>query len=172
MDSVFGNNLEKAEEKGRILDMQARGCQARGRAARKALFGALAWIFFAASGMGLSASHAQAQERLLRFNKGRAIGEIDVARGQFLTARTTANVGRVVVGNPDVATAVPLTSQSFYVLGRAEGRTNVAVYDTADELMGTVNVEVGADTPDLADSIREVIPRPISGSKPSMGGCV
>ncbi len=139
--------------------MWAGVCEAQGRVMWKALFGVLALILLIASGMFLSASPSQAQERLLRFSKGRAIGEIDVARGQFLTARTLANVGRVVVGNPDVATAVPLTSQSFYVLGRAEGRTNVAVYDTADELMGTVNVEVGADTPDLADSIREVIPQ-------------
>ncbi len=104
-------------------------------------------------------SPSQAQERFLRFNKGRAVGEINVARGQFLTAKTATNVGRVVVGNPEVATAVPLTSQSFYVLGKAEGRTNVAVYDAGDELLGTVNVEVGADTPDLAASIQEVIPK-------------
>ncbi|WP_445502884.1 type II and III secretion system protein family protein [Microvirga sp. G4-2] len=104
-------------------------------------------------------SPAHAQERLLRFNKGRAIGDIDVAQGQFLTARTAADVGRVIVGNPDIATAVPLTARSFYVLGKAEGRTNVAVYGADDELMGTVNVEVGADTPDLAATIQETIPQ-------------
>jgi pilus assembly protein CpaC len=107
----------------------------------------------------LATPSAQAQERLLRFNKGRAVGEINVARGQFLTARTGADVGRVVVGNPDVATAVPLTGRSFYVLGRAEGRTNVAVYGVDDNLLGTVDVEVGADTPDLAASIQEAIPQ-------------
>jgi len=104
-------------------------------------------------------SPACAQERLLRFNKGRAIGDINVAQGQFLTARTAADVGRVVVGNPDIATAVPLTARSFYVLGKAAGRTNVAVYGADDELMGTVNVEVGADTPDLAATIQESIPQ-------------
>ncbi|MEE1656968.1 type II and III secretion system protein family protein [Microvirga sp. CF3062] len=110
-----------------------------------------------ASFMPVSPSHAQ--ERFLRFNRGKAVGEISVARGQFMTAKTATNVGRVVVGNPEVATAVPLTSQSFYVLGRSEGRTNVAVFDAGDELLGTVNVEVGADTPDLAASIQEVIPK-------------
>ncbi|MBJ6127474.1 type II and III secretion system protein family protein [Microvirga splendida] len=112
-----------------------------------------------ASAWLLTLSPSLAEERFLRFNKGRAVGEINVARGQFMTARTGANVSRVVVGNPEVATAVPLTSQSFYILGRTEGRTNVAVYDAGDELLGTVNVEVGADTPDLAASIQEVVPK-------------
>lgn len=102
---------------------------------------------------------AQAQEKLLRFNKGRATGEINVAQGQFLTAMTVSDVGRVVVGNPDIATAVPLTGRSFYVLGKTEGRTNVAVYDGSDQLLGIVNVEVGADTPDLAMAIQEAIPK-------------
>lgn len=101
---------------------------------------------------------ANAQERLLRFTSGRAVGDINVAQGQFLTARTIADVGRVVVGNPDVATAVPLTGRSFYVLGKAAGRTNVAVYGSDDSLLGTVNVEVGADTPDLAVTIQDAIP--------------
>ncbi|NBJ10563.1 type II and III secretion system protein family protein [Microvirga arsenatis] len=113
----------------------------------------------AVCGWLVAASPTLAQERFLRFNKGRAVGEINVAKGQFMTAKTAANIGRVVVGNPEVANAVPMTSQTFYVLGKAEGRTNVAVYDAGDELLGTVNVEVGADTPDLADSIREVIPQ-------------
>jgi pilus assembly protein CpaC len=68
-------------------------------------------------------------------------------------------VGRVIVGNPDIATAVPLNGRSFYVLGKAEGRTNVAVYTADDDLLGTVDVEVAADTPDLAASIREAIPQ-------------
>ncbi|MCG7391501.1 type II and III secretion system protein family protein [Microvirga sp. ACRRW] len=104
-------------------------------------------------------SAVQAQERMLRFNKGRAIGDINIVQGQFLTTRTAADVGRVVVGNPDIATAVPLTTNSFYMLGKAQGRTNVAVYGTDDSLLGTVNVEVGADTPDLAATIQETIPQ-------------
>jgi pilus assembly protein CpaC len=118
-----------------------------------------ALIVVAAGSLALTLSAPVAQEKLLRFSKGRAAGEINVAQGQFLTARTAADVGRVVVGNPEIATAVPLTGRSFYVLGKAEGRTNVAVYGADEELLGTVNVEVGADTPDLAVSIQEAIPQ-------------
>lgn len=131
----------------------------RGRAGLRAAWVALALMLVTASASLVPVSSSQAQERLLRFNNGKAVGQINVSRGQFMTAKTAANVGRVVVGNPEVATAVPLTSQSFYVLGKSEGRTNVAVFDAGDELLGTVNVEVGADTPDLAASIQEVVPQ-------------
>lgn len=131
---------------------------ARGRALLNRIGPALAVIALLAGSLA-DPSPGQAQERMLRFTKGRAIGDINVAEGQFLTAKTAADVGRVVVGNPDIATAVPLTSRSFYVLGKAGGRTNVAVFGADDELMGTVNVEVGADTPDLGATIRETIPQ-------------
>jgi pilus assembly protein CpaC len=101
----------------------------------------------------------QAQDHLIRFNGGRAAIEIDVARGQFRTARTITEVGKVVVGDPDVATAVPLSVHSFYVLGKKEGRTNVAVYGLDNALIGTVDVEVGADTPDLEISLHQALPR-------------
>lgn len=128
------------------------------RAALSKVAPALALLALTVVSLG-TMNAAEAQERLLRFSKGRAIGDLNVAQGQFLTAKTGADVGRVVVGNPDIATAVPLTARSFYVLGKADGRTNVAVYGADDELLGTVNVEVGADTPDLAATIQESIPQ-------------
>jgi pilus assembly protein CpaC len=96
---------------------------------------------------------------MVSFNRGRASTELQVARGQFITARTATDLGRLVVGDPAIASAVPTTGQSFYILGRTEGRTNVAIYDPSDNLVGMINVEVGADTPDLAESIREAVPR-------------
>jgi pilus assembly protein CpaC len=131
---------------------------ARCRAALSKIGPVLALVTFIAA-FASALPSAQAQEKMLRFNRGRAIGEINVAQGQFLTAKTAVDVGRVVVGNPDIATAVPLTAQSFYVLGKAAGRTNVAVYGANEDLLGTVNVEVGADTPDLAATIQETIPQ-------------
>jgi pilus assembly protein CpaC len=138
--------------------MQVKYDLTRRWAALKAIGSSLVWAAVVLTGLFLASPSSQAQEKLLRFNKGRAIGEINVAQGQFLTAKTVADIARVVVGNPEVATAVPLTGSSFYVLGKAEGRTNVAVYGTNEELLGTVNVEVGADTPDLAASVQQAIP--------------
>jgi pilus assembly protein CpaC len=105
-----------------------------------------------------TASYAQALERLLKFEAGEA-PEIRVVQGKFVNAKTSENITRVVVGNPMVATAVPLSGTTLYVLGKAEGRTNVAVYGPNDALLGLVNVEVGADAPDLRQTIQEAVPQ-------------
>lgn len=101
---------------------------------------------------------AQAQERLLTFERG-VPAEIRVDQGKFVHARTSGKVSRVVVGNPEIATAVPLTDTTLYVLGKAEGRTNVAVYGANDTLLGLVNVEVGTDVSDLQQTIQNAIPQ-------------
>jgi len=106
----------------------------------------------------LLALPAHAQEQLVQFTSGRSATSISVPLGQFLTARTIADVGRVVVGDPEVATAVPLTGRTFYVLGKSLGRTNVAVFGPDDAMLGTVNVEVGSDTVDLGYALREALP--------------
>jgi pilus assembly protein CpaC len=137
-------------------------CGKTGREKRgivKALWAALVVLGLSSAGACFVNTSAQAQDQLVRFSRGRALSEINVAQGQFVTARTPADVGRVVVGDPEVATAVPLTGESFYILGKTAGRTTVAVYGTDDALLGTVNVEVGADTPDLAASIQEAVPK-------------
>ena len=103
-------------------------------------------------------SAASAQDRVMSFARGRS-DEIRVARGQFVTTRTAVEIGRLVVGDPAIASAVPTTERSFYILGKAQGRTNVAVHDASDTLIGLIAVEVGADTPDLTDTIRSAVPR-------------
>ncbi|MXQ10681.1 BON domain-containing protein [Microvirga makkahensis] len=102
-------------------------------------------------------SQSQARERLITFVNGRASG-IDLAKGQFMTVRTAVDIGKVVVGDPDIATAVVMSGRSFYILGRGEGRTNVAVFNADDVMIGMANVEVGADTIDLEQSIQEAVP--------------
>jgi pilus assembly protein CpaC len=107
---------------------------------------------------GGSGNQAQAQERPLRFGAG-VPEEIKVAQGKFVNATTSVNVSRLVVGDPKIATAVPLTDTTFYILGKAEGRTNVAVYGIKDTLLGLIDVEVGADMPDLQQTIQSAVPR-------------
>ncbi|MFG1420708.1 type II and III secretion system protein family protein [Roseixanthobacter liquoris] len=104
------------------------------------------------------AGSGQAQEQLVQFANGRSTASITVPAGQFLTAKTVGDVDKVVVGDPAVATAVPLTSRTFYVLGKSLGRTNIAVFGPGGTLLGTVDVEVGADTADLGSALREAIP--------------
>jgi pilus assembly protein CpaC len=105
----------------------------------------------------LSTVSAIAEEQLL-FERDRS-GELQVDIGKFVNARTKAKVARLVVGDPEIATAVPLTDTTFYVLGKKEGRTNIAVYDHAEMMIGNINVEVGTDTADLQQTIRSAVPQ-------------
>ena len=107
---------------------------------------------------GGSVSPARSQERSLRFEAG-VPEEVRVAQGQFVNAVTSVNVSRLVVGDPTIATAVPLTDTTFYVLGKSRGRTNVAVYGAKDTLLGLIDVEVGPDMPDLQQTIQNAVPQ-------------
>jgi pilus assembly protein CpaC len=107
---------------------------------------------------GVSVIPAYSEERLLRFDSG-VPAELRIDQGKFVNAKTKGAVNRVVVGDPDIATAVPLSETTFYVLGKKEGRTNVAVYGASDTLLGLVNVEVGADMSDLRQTIQNAVPQ-------------
>jgi pilus assembly protein CpaC len=108
-------------------------------------------------GCGFTAP-ARAQDQLIKFETG-VPAEIRVPQGKFVNARTSGAISRVVVGDPAIATVVPLTDTTLYVLGKKEGRTNVAVYGANDSLLGLANVEVGADMPDLAETLRDAVPQ-------------
>ena len=101
---------------------------------------------------------SQAQSGLISFGNGRSGNEVDVAVGQFMTVGTAAPVGRVVVGDPDIASVALMDDQSLSVMGNAQGTTNVALYDETGRLLGSFDVEVGVDTPDLQLAIRQAVP--------------
>lgn len=95
----------------------------------------------------------------MTFQNGQAVRELDVPIGTSVTVRTTETLGELVVGNSEIADVFPLTENSLYVLGKLQGRTNVAVYDPNRRLIGVIDVEVGIDSGDLATSIRQAAPR-------------
>lgn len=136
--------------------MQTQCCLKR-RAVPDKLWPALALGVFMSLGCGLTAP-ARAEDRLLTFEAGVPM-EVRVAQGKFINARTVGKFSRVVVGDPDIATAVPLSDTTFYILGKTAGQTNVAVYGGNDALLGLVNVEVGSDMPDLKQTILEAAPQ-------------
>ena len=108
--------------------------------------------------IALSVSAGRAQEVLIKFQDGRGVGEVDVPAGQSVTIRTQEKLGELVVGDTDVADVFPLTETSLYVLGKAAGRTNIAVYSPDRVLLGVIDVEVGVDVADLDEALRQAAP--------------
>jgi pilus assembly protein CpaC len=101
----------------------------------------------------------QALERLLKVSGG-SVEQMRVTKGKSETIRTQTSFADLVVGDPEIADVVPLTDQSFYVLGKGVGQTNISVYDSKKQMIGIVDIEVGHD----AQRLQEEISQRISGA--------
>jgi pilus assembly protein CpaC len=65
---------------------------------------------------------------------------------------------RAMIGNPEIADVMPLNVNSVYVLGRAAGSTNLALYDRRGDLIAVVDVVVGPDVVGLRRQIADIFP--------------
>jgi pilus assembly protein CpaC len=96
-------------------------------------------------------------------NRGRSLaasgrGSMSVSMGNTESMRTGASYVDLVVGDPDIADAMPLTDRSFYVHGKKLGTTTISAYDAQKNLVGEVEVEVGYNTSRLRQEIRRRLP--------------
>ena len=72
--------------------------------------------------------------------------------------KLSAPVKRVSVGNPDVADILILHGDQLYILGKDLGTTNVLLWDTHDQLMDTLSVEVSQDLESLKFKLKQLLP--------------
>jgi pilus assembly protein CpaC len=100
---------------------------------------------------------ADAQEA--RAGGARKSSFVRISIGKSETARTESTFSDVVVGDPDVADAVPLTDRSLSILGKKIGTTRVSVYGEGKSLISVFDVEVSYDTSRLASEIAQRFPR-------------
>lgn len=97
--------------------------------------------------------------------KGRAMpiaangrGSVNVSMGNTETLNTGASYVDLVVGDPEIADAMPLTDKSFYIHGKKLGTTTVSAYDANKKLVGEIEIEVGYNTSKLSEEIRRRLP--------------
>ena len=65
---------------------------------------------------------------------------------------------KALIGNPDIADIVPITSTSVYVLGKKTGTTSLTLYDRSNRLIAVVDIVVGPDVMTLKRQLSELIP--------------
>ena len=87
-----------------------------------------------------------------------SVMRINLPVSQAVTVTVSSPVARVVPADPAVADAQPITDRSIYVVGKSFGSTTVNLFSDKGEPIGLLAVEVGADTADIARSIRAAIP--------------
>ena len=85
-----------------------------------------------------------------------AVMAVPVNKSQVL--KLDRAFAKAMVGNPEIADVMPLNANSVYVLGRATGSTNLALYDRNGGLIAVVDVVVGPDVLSLKRQISEVFP--------------
>jgi pilus assembly protein CpaC len=87
-----------------------------------------------------------------------SVMRINLPMSQAVTVVISAPVGKIVSADPAIADAQPITDRSLYLVGRGFGTTTVNLYSDEGKPVGLLAVEVGADTADIAASIRAGVP--------------
>jgi pilus assembly protein CpaC len=87
-----------------------------------------------------------------------SVMRINLPMSQAVTVVISEPVGKVVAADPLIADAQPITDRSIYLVGRGFGTTTVNLYSAEGKPVGLLAVEVGADTADMARSIRAGVP--------------
>jgi len=111
---------------------------------------------FMAVGVGPLVHPAHAQVASVGDHRSGAVMVVAVNKSQVL--KLDRAFSKAMVGNPEIADVMPLTVNSVYVLGRATGTTNLALYDRRGGLIAVVDVVVGPDVLGLKRQISDVFP--------------
>jgi pilus assembly protein CpaC len=72
--------------------------------------------------------------------------------------RLDQSAKRVSVGNPGIADILILRNRELYVVGKALGTTNIAVWDSASRVFASFNVEVTHDLETLKIRLHQLFP--------------
>jgi pilus assembly protein CpaC len=125
----------------------------------------------------LAPAPAASQTRVGSYNDARAGAVMTLAINKSQTLRTERAVQKAVVGNPDIADVLPVSTSSVYVLGKAIGSTNVSLFDRQGNLLAVVDVVVTPDAQGLKRTLAELMPTEavgvtISNDSVVLGGTV
>ncbi len=84
---------------------------------------------------------------------------VTVAVNKSRRVSIDGDYGEIVVGNPEIADARPLTSDTIYLLGKSVGTTNLTIYDKNKYLIKVIDVEVAYDLRGLRSALRRTLGR-------------
>src|SRR2546423_6826468 len=99
-----------------------------------------------------------AQAREVELTAGRQAATVKVSIGKSEAVRTGESFSEVIVSDPDIADAIPLTDRSLSVLGKKIGTARVSVYGEAKKLVGVFDIEVAYDTSRLGSELAQRFP--------------
>src|ERR1041385_2764067 len=101
---------------------------------------------------------APAQAREVELAAGRNAATVKISIGKSESVRTGESFSEVIVSDPDIADAIPLTDRSLSVLGKKIGTARVSVYGEGKKLVGVFDIEVSYDTSRLGSELAQPFP--------------
>ena len=108
---------------------------------------------------GLIAAAAPAAAQSVHYDlASTSVLRINLPVSQAVTVTMSDSVGKVVAADPGIADAQPITDRSIYLVGLTFGTTTVNLFSATGAPIGLLAVEVGADTADMARSIKAALP--------------
>ena len=126
----------------------------------------LGLVLLAALPLGLASTPAAAGSlRQVETNGSMVDLQVTVNKAETLSA--DQDFSEVLVGNPEIADVVALTSPSLYVLGKKIGMTGISLLSADKRVMAVINVEVTYDIAGLKARIVSTYPAATSTSAPS-----
>src|ERR1043165_2449016 len=117
---------------------------------------ALGAIALALAALPALAPAAQAREIELSASRGTATVKISIGKSE--SVRTESGFSEVIVSDPEVADAIPLTDRSLSILGKKIGNARVSVYGDGKKLVGVFDIEVSYDTTRLGSELAQRFP--------------
>jgi pilus assembly protein CpaC len=82
------------------------------------------------------------------------VRHIEVTRGKSRTFELSRPFATALVGSPEIADVLPMSSRVLYVQGKKLGTTNISIFDQDKHLIGIIDVEVIIDAKSIAGRIR------------------
>src|SRR3954469_23592318 len=110
----------------------------------------------AAAGAALLA--AQPAIAQISVASGVQAGELDVPVNKSQVLRADRAYSKALIGNPEIADIVPISSTSVYVLGKKNGTTSLTLYDRANRLIAVLDIVGGPDVMTLKRQLSDLMP--------------
>jgi pilus assembly protein CpaC len=99
-----------------------------------------------------------AQAREVELTAGRNSATVKISIGKSESVRTENGFSEVIVSDPEIADAIPLTDRSLSILGKKIGTARVSVYGEGKKLVGVFDIEVSYDTTRLGSELAQRFP--------------
>ncbi len=96
--------------------------------------------------------------RPIRMTSATSGQSFSIAKGVPQMIETTAAFSEIVVGDPALADAWPLTDKSFMVLGSKGGVTGIVLFDKERNVVGAADFEIALHTDRLQSALERKLP--------------